>query len=52
MRMFEFSWDFPHPDRPNIRVRLVVEMPAFSVAHLPKGTVVERHLRWRSENRA
>jgi len=35
---FEFSCDFPHPENPTIRIRFIIEVPAFSVAHatIPK----------------
>lgn len=48
---FEFSCDFPHPDNPTIRIRFIIEMPAFSVEHLPDGAVLENYIRWRSDDR-
>lgn len=50
-RTFEFSCDFPHPDNPNIYVRYIIREPAFSAEGLPDGTVMERHLVWRSNDR-
>ncbi len=49
MKLFEFTFEAPHPENPAVTVRFFIEAPCMPGAAIPDGALLELHLKWRSD---
>lgn len=47
MTLFEFTFETPHPENPNVTLRFIIEAPCAPGCDLPDGSLLELHLKWR-----
>lgn len=52
MTWYEFTFDAAHPEDRRINLRFVVSVPVPPARDLPKGSLLETRIRWRSDRDA
>lgn len=45
----EFTFETPHPERPDICIRFIITLPIPPADEVPIGAVLESHICWRGE---
>lgn len=49
MTWYEFTFEAPHPEDRDICLQFFIQIPLPPARDLPKGSVLESHIRWRED---